>query len=84
MRVLIEGAWRDEELPQDVGRAKLTADSATVSRRTARRVRMIEQTQRPSRILSRSLTEGAGIAQSDLIDLHRHVDTDRTGGQTCP
>ena len=51
MRVLIEGAWRDEELPQDVGRAKLTADSATVSRRTARRVRMIEQTPRPSRNL---------------------------------
>ena len=25
MRVLIEGPWRDEELPQDVGRAELTA-----------------------------------------------------------
>ena len=50
MRVLIEGAWHDEGLPQDVGRAKLAADSATVSRRTARRVRMIEQTPRPSRI----------------------------------
>ena len=42
MRVLIEGAWRDEELPQDVGRAKLTAGSATASRRTARRIRMTE------------------------------------------
>ena len=84
MRVLIEGAWRDEELPPGGWSRRATVGSATASRRTARRIRMTEADAAPSRILSRSLTEGAGIAQSDLIDLHRDVDTDRTGGQTCP
>ena len=52
MGVLIEGVWRDEELPQEVGRAgefrRARAGSANASRRTARRV----SKQRPGAITS--------------------------------